>query len=1057
MATFIDNTQEIVTNELLRNYEQNRKGWLNSQNLSPKKKKELDLGLDMVYNELKQGTLSRNELREFVSTGSPELSWARQTALGYLSQLLDVRPQTKPKELDKYSNTDLKRQFANAGWASNNEINLNNWEALDYDESNQQFTGTTKRFKQMADFLSTYKDNIEKQQYNFEGSRYTGMEDLTTRLNNAITILNTDKDQEGNPISSEVKMDAVRQSLSAIGWNDSDINNLFRMSIPVETEEEEREEERDPLLIQQEEYNRMLLQHNINTANIELQEQIAKLQALQGANIPYEEFGTKWRTEIQTPYLQVPIMTTLEPTNDPLDVPTQNKWTQPIWADYTPETSLNQKNTNLTPDQLSQLGTDLRKKLQNVRATDALDNQSIKDLKLIYEKSKGTVLEDSLKSVSENSSEVYLDHFVFWDKGIYYSYDPTTKKLYRRRIMDNKTIFNEKQEAYVKQYNSKNGKDAAFYDIPTNKLGGILKYENGDQMTFNFTPKPATPANPKSDTPTTSKVATFNGDGWESGNAFDLSTWTWQDYNTLGQVILDLGAIPASFAGPYGPLIGGGMGLISTIGGAINDFSDGVHWGDFVNLGVNLGADTVGLIPAWGELATTGKVLKTITTSFALSQLVGSVPQGAAILDKYKRGEEITMQDVQFLSSFFSGLAGMAGNLARKNKTKTLNQRNGLDVDASAPREHDVWFNDKNGFFTNWMRQLYQGNGPLTKSRKDNNIYYNRKTGKWINAEGIEVDPPKKAKTKPTTEPEPKRTTDQPSQSDTKPQNTTVKKSTIDDIPKNEVKAMRDAGYSDAQILKEYNRKKGVKPTYNTKGGTLEQLKSLRIGGVLKCENGRRFYRRWNKNPYESFIEQMSLAGYTYNSADGTFTDTSGVKVDLKNSNGEVMDRIDESNYDQSEYYSKMVNAVNQLNTESQGTTNYRDLTQGLEAFRAFGTAMFNNSQEELAKEAIYDNMVLPQTQQFYGAQLSNGMADVMGYDQAISNVINTVSSQPSTDISKDRQFQLAGLSQINDLTVKISNSNLLSLFLFCNYSVSLMYYFNFCLATVFVVLSISC
>jgi hypothetical protein len=39
-----------------------------------------------------------------------------------------------------------------------------------------------------------------------------------------------------------------------------------------------------------------------------------------------------------------------------------------------------------------------------------------------------------------------------------------------------------------------------------------------------------------------------------------------------------------------------------------------------------------------------------------------------------------------------------------------------------------------------------------------------------------------------------------------------------------------------------------------------------------------------------------------------------------------------------------MVNAVNQLNTKPQGTANYRDLTQGLEAVRAFGTSMFNSS-----------------------------------------------------------------------------------------------------------------
>jgi hypothetical protein len=38
----------------------------------------------------------------------------------------------------------------------------------------------------------------------------------------------------------------------------------------------------------------------------------------------------------------------------------------------------------------------------------------------------------------------------------------------------------------------------------------------------------------------------------------------------------------------------------------------------------------------------------------------------------------------------------------------------------------------------------------------------------------------------------------------------------------------------------------------------------------------------------------MSLAGYTYDSATGTFKDASGAQVELKNSKGEVMDKIDE-------------------------------------------------------------------------------------------------------------------------------------------------------------------
>lgn len=1036
MAVFVDNTQEVAINELLRNYEQNRDGWLNSQNLSSKKKKELDLGLDMVYNELKQGTLTtRNEVRDFITTGNPELSWARQTALGYLSDLLDVRPQTKPKELDKYSNTDLKKQFANAGWASNNEINLNNWEAHDYDESTQQFTGTTKRFKQMADFLSTYKDNIKDQQYNFEGSRYTDMKDLTDRLDNAITILNKDSDEKGNPISSEVKMDSVRQALNAIGWGDNDINNLFRMAIPQEPVKEENED--DPLTQRQDEFNKMLAQYQLESNIQKLQGLLDNLNNQQTSESSEDLFNREWHEKIRIPSQQLPedrelAITNTESSGVPLAQPSI-----PL-ADYSPWT----QGTNVSPEQLSKLSADLQIRLSKIKASDNLNSQDIKDLKLIYEKIKGTNSEGMLKTVAEGSNEVYLDGFVFWDKGIYYSYDPTTKKLWRRKIVNNLNIYKDRMKQYVSNQNEKK-KYAGFYGPSTNKHGGVLKYQEGNVIVYDFTPKSKQiqQENKKS-----SKPKQQNYD-WESAALTDFSNWTWRDWSVLGQILLDAGAIPASYAGPYGPLIGGGMGLLSTAAGAVNDFTDGnITWQDWKNLGVGIGADLVGLVPAWGDAATVGKVLNGITKSAAITQLVSSIPAGAQILDKHKRGEEITVQDMQFLANLFSGAAASAAGHRRNKDINTLNDINKLESNTDlnffqkgwdkitdhslsnpkGPREYDIQFNDKNGFFTKWMRQLWQGSGPMSKNKQDTNTYYNTKTGKKVDANGVVI--PEETKVKSAAE-QPKITEQPAIEQSTEVQeiitpspkhnNLSLSAQEMEDLmatglSQEDIKAAVSGGLTYDEIM---SARKSVKKDYTPKklkGGTLEQLKFLRKDGILKCQSGEKItnqqaLEQFTKNDWDFFTRLLRDKGYTWDGSKFTkngnaLTDSSGV--------------ITKDNYTSSDLYKQLLEQMLRLEgvQEKPGNVTYQDKTNLLESARLLNTLEFNANQEQLGIDSIRDNIVLPQAQEYYGTKLSNGLMDTLGHDQAVSNVTNTINNYTSTDSSQDKAFKLAGLSQINDL-----------------------------------------
>jgi hypothetical protein len=64
------------------------------------------------------------------------------------------------------------------------------WNSLDARGDNG-IRGTEKRRLKMANLLASYRDSLKEGEYNFEGSPFSNLDDLKTRINNAIAALDT--------------------------------------------------------------------------------------------------------------------------------------------------------------------------------------------------------------------------------------------------------------------------------------------------------------------------------------------------------------------------------------------------------------------------------------------------------------------------------------------------------------------------------------------------------------------------------------------------------------------------------------------------------------------------------------------------------------------------------------------------------------------------------------------------------------------------------------------------------------------------------------------------
>lgn len=158
--------------------------------------------------------------------------------------------------------------------------------------------------------------------------------------------------------------------------------------------------------------------------------------------------------------------------------------------------------------------------------------------------------------------------------------------------------------------------------------------------------------------------------------------WTGADYTRLASIVADIGSIGAAYVPVYGTAVSAGLGIGSSLANYGADLSEnGFKWGDLGGLAMNLGLDTVGLIPGLGTAAKGSKMLKTAVKYIpkTLSLLAAYNYTGPAIESMKKAmssDAELTVDDWRNIAEGFKlvlqGGKGIKRGVQAKNLKKDL-------------------------------------------------------------------------------------------------------------------------------------------------------------------------------------------------------------------------------------------------------------------------------------------------------------------------------------------------------------------------------------------------
>lgn len=134
--------------------------------------------------------------------------------------------------------------------------------------------------------------------------------------------------------------------------------------------------------------------------------------------------------------------------------------------------------------------------------------------------------------------------------------------------------------------------------------------------------------------------------------------WTSEDYTRLASIVADIGSIGAAYVPVYGTAVSAGLGLGSSLANYGADLSEnGFKWGDLGNLAINLGLDTVGLVPGLGSAAKGSKVLKTAAKYLPRVLATASLANAPEVYQSVKKamtpGTDLTVDDWRNIAEGF--------------------------------------------------------------------------------------------------------------------------------------------------------------------------------------------------------------------------------------------------------------------------------------------------------------------------------------------------------------------------------------------------------------------
>ena len=134
--------------------------------------------------------------------------------------------------------------------------------------------------------------------------------------------------------------------------------------------------------------------------------------------------------------------------------------------------------------------------------------------------------------------------------------------------------------------------------------------------------------------------------------------WTGDDYTRLASIVADIGSIGAAYIPGVGTIASAGLGIGSSLANYGADLSEnGFKWGDLGNLAVNLGLDTVGLVPGFGSVAKGSKILKTAAKYLPRVLATVSLANAPEVYQSVKKamtpGADLTVDDWRNIAEGF--------------------------------------------------------------------------------------------------------------------------------------------------------------------------------------------------------------------------------------------------------------------------------------------------------------------------------------------------------------------------------------------------------------------
>jgi len=257
------------------------------------------------------------------------------------------------------------------------------------------------------------------------------------------------------------------------------------------------------------------------------------------------------------------------------------------------------------------------------------------------------------------------------------TYNPTTRQYKETSMLASDAL---KKIAYAEYDRRKK--------VPSNKEGGIIKLQYGgfveDDSAYNaykeqFAKKKEEQvkqrAQVKGRTVEEQKVADRKPGSITSGD------WTGEDYTRLASIVADIGSMGAAYVPVYGTAVSAGLGLGSSLANYGADLSEnGFKWGDLGNLAINLGLDTVGLVPGLGSAAKGSKVLKTAAKYLPRVLATASLANAPEVYQSVKKamtpGTDLTVDDWRNIAEGFKmvlqGGKGIKRTIQAHNLKKDL-------------------------------------------------------------------------------------------------------------------------------------------------------------------------------------------------------------------------------------------------------------------------------------------------------------------------------------------------------------------------------------------------